>query len=69
MTTGNKVGYAIPRENEQYIVSREKHAEEKLKPHFNIDNIYKNARIVVGCRIIQFDYKFISLLDEAYKSF
>jgi hypothetical protein len=65
----NRVGYVIPKENEQFLQSREDYADESIEPLCNRESIHNNARLVIGCSIIHFEYKFIELLDEAYKSF
>jgi hypothetical protein len=61
--------YVIPKEDEQYLQNREDHAEGITKPLCNIENIRKNAKVVVGCNIIESDFKFINLVDEGYKCF
>lgn len=65
----SNVGYAIPKEGEEYIAKREKYAEDKIRLLCDVNNIHKNARMVAGCNLIEEDLKFIVLVDEAYKSF
>ena len=61
--------YVIPKEGEQYLQYRENYAEGVMKPLCNMENIRKNAKMVIGCNIIETDLKFIDLLDEGYKCF
>jgi hypothetical protein len=35
----------------------------------NIEGVRKNARLVAGCSVIEFENKFVILLDEGYRSF
>ncbi len=66
----NKVPYFIPKQNEGIIKDVETYAEEKVKELYNnIDQVRKNARLVIGCGFIEFENKFAILLDEAYRSF
>ena len=65
----SKVPYAIPKANEEYLQDRAIYAEKIIKKLCNNRTIRNNARLVVGCSIIESEYKFINLLDEGYKSF
>jgi hypothetical protein len=66
----NKVPYAIPKQNEGYVKSPETYAEERVKELCNnIERVRKNAKLVDGCSGIQFENKFVILLDEGYLSF
>jgi len=66
----SKVPYAIPKQNEGYIKKVENYAEERVEELCNnIERVRKNAKLVAGCSGIEFENKFVILLDEGYLSF
>ena len=66
----NKVPYAIPKQNEGYVKKPEDYAEERVKELCdNIERVRKNAKLVGWLNGIEFENKFVILLDEGYVSF
>ena len=66
----SKTSYAIPKQNEGYVQNIETYAEEKVKKLCdNIQKVRTNAKLVKGFSIIEFENKFIPLLDEGYLSY
>lgn len=66
----DKTSYVIPKQNEGDVQAIETYAEEKVKKLCNnIESVRRNAKLVNGCNIIEFENKFIPLLDEGYQSF
>jgi hypothetical protein len=66
----NRVPYTIPKQNEGYVKNPENYAEERVKELCNnIERVRKNAKLVDGCSGIEFENKFVVLLDEGYLSF
>jgi hypothetical protein len=62
--------YTIPKQNEAYVKGVDSYAEEKVKELCNnLERVRTNAKLVTGCNAIEFEYKFIILLDEGYRSF
>jgi hypothetical protein len=66
----DKTSYVIPKQNEGDVHAIETYAEDKVKKLCNnVESVRKNAKLVKGCNIIEFENKFIPILDEAYQSF
>jgi hypothetical protein len=65
----NIVGYAIPKKDQNYITNRKEHAWKIVSKLYDKAKIEENSRLTNGCNIINFNNKFVGLLDEAYKSF
>ena len=66
----NKVYYKIPKQNETYLKDIETYAQEKVNELCdNVERVQENAKLVIGTGVINLEYKFITLLDEGYKSF
>jgi hypothetical protein len=51
------------------LLKREDYAKKVINDLYSQPPLEKNAGLVKGINIIKADYKFIKLLDEAYKSF
>jgi hypothetical protein len=64
LDTDRKV-YVIPKQGEK----REDQANKVIDRLISNADVAKNASSVDGINIIEVDYKFVRLLDEAYKSF
>lgn len=61
--------YTIPKLDKGYLENRETYAKKIIEDVYKLAPIQTNASVVNGFDIIQTDYKFIKLLDEAYKCF
>ncbi len=68
-STTNGVPYAIPKKGQDYLTNPENHALKIIKDLGEETLIKKNANLVNGCNQIEFNNNFVSLLDQAYKSF
>jgi hypothetical protein len=65
-----KVYYKIPKQNETYLKDEETYAQEKVNELCeDVGRVQENAKLVIGTGVIYLEYKFITLLDEGYKSF
>jgi hypothetical protein len=61
--------YIIPKQNKGYLQNREEYAKKIIGDLCGSAPLQVNAAIVTGIDIINGEYKFVRLLDEAYKSF
>ena len=61
--------YTIPKLDEGYLENRNIYAKKIIEDLYKSAPILANASVVNGFGIIESDYKFIKLLDEAYKCF
>ncbi len=61
--------YIIPKPDTEFIEDRKTYAKKIIEELCKSAPIPKNASVVNGIGIIQSDYKFVILLDEAYKCF
>lgn len=60
--------YVIPKADDKGL-TREQFALDHIEKIYDKDQIRKNANLINGYNIIKGDFKFVSLLDEAYKAF
>jgi hypothetical protein len=61
--------YVIPKQKKGRLQNREDYAMKIVGKLYDSQSIQRNAAAVRGINIIKVEYKFIRLLDEAYKSF
>lgn len=64
-----KYYYVIPKQDKGYLHNREHYAKKIIGDLCSSAYIQNNAAVVIGINIIRVEYKFVRLLDEAYKSF
>jgi hypothetical protein len=60
--------YCIPKYTDKYFLGTDL-VSQLRKETFDDERIIKNARLIVGCEIIDFENRFTGILDLAYKSF
>ena len=69
MTSSNDgIIYVIPKANDR-LETREQYALRIIEGIYDKDKTRKNANLINGCNIIRGEFKFVVLLDQAYKSF
>ena len=60
--------YCIPKNTDKNFLNADL-VTQLRKERFDDKRILKNARLIVGCEIIDFENRFTGILDLAYKSF
>jgi len=61
--------YIIPKPDTEFLENRKTYAKKIIEELIKSAPVTENASVIEGTGIIQSDYKFIILLDEAYKCF